>query len=115
MRELMRGFTLGKNVTLCLTMVLLSGCGKKHEDAPAVQKPQPPAATSAPVSSEKPSEQQVRALRRYNENAWFVQQAMQLGPWDETLGAAVSKLVKEATPDWDHADPSHSEIRGPEV
>jgi hypothetical protein len=70
---------------------------------------------SAPVLHEKPSEQQDRALRRYSENAWLIERAMEIAPWDQTLSAGISKLMKAATPDWDHVDPSHSEVRGREV
>jgi hypothetical protein len=40
---------------------------------------------------------------------------MQIAPADETLAAGISKMVKAATPDWDHANPSHWGIRGPEI
>src|SRR5215475_810532 len=112
----------------CLALLVLAGCKKKEQDVQVQPKPQQRTATAAlpspPTPStpsgestlpEKASEQQDRALRRYNENTWFVQQAMQLGAWDERQTVGVSKLVKAATPDWDHANPTHAEIRGPDV
>jgi len=109
-----------------LALFLVSGCKKKQQDVPVPPKPQqttatpevpsPPAPASGESSPPQPvSEQQERALRRYNENTWLVQQAMQVGPSDETQSAAVTKLVKAAAPDWDHANPTHAEIRGPEI
>src|SRR5262249_21393934 len=109
-------------------LFLLSGCKKKEQDVQGPPKPQQttatPALSSSPVPSiasgesappEKASEQQERALRRYNENTWTVQQTMQLGPWNETQSAIIARLVKAAAPDWDHANPTHAEIRGPEI
>lgn len=123
----MRAIALAKNVTLCLTVVLLSGCGKKQQDLEATPKPQQTAATVpySPAAASKdsgesatpakPSEQQERALRSYNENAWFVHEAMQAAHWDETQTTGIMKLMKAATPDWDHANPSHWQIRGPDI
>src|SRR6266853_4395334 len=112
----------------CLMFVVLAGCGKKQHDVQVAPKPEQAPASSVPsspatgsevpgemASSAKPSEQQARALRRYNENAWFVHEAMQAAQLDGTLSAGISRLVKAATPAWDHANPSHWEIRGPEV
>jgi hypothetical protein len=117
-----------KLMMLCLTLLAFSGCEKKQHDVEVAPKPEQVPASSVPsspapgsevpgemASSAKPSEQQARALRRYNENAWFVHEAMQAAQLDGTLSAGISKLVKAATPDWDHANPSHWEIRGPEV
>jgi hypothetical protein len=123
----MRGFTSAKNAILCLTVLMLTGCGEKQQDVETRPKAQQQAATvpSSPAEPPKdsgesaalakPSEQQERALRSYNENVWFIHEAMQAGHWDETLTAGITKLVKAAIPDWDHANPSHWDIRGPEV
>lgn len=118
---------------VALALIVFAGCKKKQNDPPTAPKPQqaaaPAASASAPTPSPaapsastgeatptaKPSEQQERALKRYNENAWFIQQAMLIASTDETLTAGISKMVKAATPDWDHANPTHWEIRGPEV
>lgn len=122
-----------KFLVAALALAVFAGCKKKQNDPPTAPKPPQAAAPAASASAPTPSpgapsassgeanppaklsEQQERALRRYNENAWFIQQAMQLAPADETLTAGISKMVKAATPDWDHANPSHWEIRGPEV
>src|SRR5690348_18439271 len=117
----MRGFTSAKNAILCLTVVMLTGCGKKHQDVETRPKPQQQAATVPPSPAEppkdsgesaapaKPSEQQERALRNYNENVWFIHEAMEAGHWDETLTAGNTKLVKAAIHDWDHANPYNQE------
>ena len=118
-----------KTLIIASLLVFVSvGCKKKQEGSPSGPKPQetvartPPPSPAAPSvpspetsSPEKPSEQQERALRRYRENVWFVHEAMQMGKWDESLTAEIAKLVKAATPDWDHANPSHWEIRGTEI
>jgi hypothetical protein len=54
-------------------------------------------------------------LHRYNENAWFIQEALQVAQPNETLKSAISTLVKAGRPDWDHANPSHAQIRGAEI
>jgi hypothetical protein len=93
--------------------------GAKRHQAPSPTGPSSQVTRSVDSAQtallEKASEQQERALRRYHENAWLVHEAMQAGQWDEALSARIMKLVKAATPDWDHANPSHSEIRGPEI
>ncbi len=106
----------------------LGGCEKKQQDKPIGPKSESAAALPAPSatspasqvlgeSTPQPqvSEQQLRALRRYNENAWFVHEAMQVVQLEEPLSVGISKLVKAATPDWDHSNPSHWEFRGREV
>jgi hypothetical protein len=74
----MRGFTSAKNAILCLTVLMLTGCGKKQQDVETRPKAQQQAATvpSSPAEPPKdsgesaalakPSEQQERALRSYN-------------------------------------------------
>ena len=71
-----------------------------------------PLAEAAPPDASEP---QVRALRRYNENVWFIQEALRAAQRGETLTAAISKLVKAGRPDWDHSNPSHQQIRGSEI
>jgi hypothetical protein len=110
----------------CLTFVAFSGCKKKQQevqpkpqqaDVPSAPSSTAPASQVLAESTPQPqvSETQARALLRYNQNAWFIREAMQAAQVDETLNDRISKLVKAATPDWDHANPSHWEIRGPEV
>jgi hypothetical protein len=115
-------------IVASLFVVVSAGCKKKQEDVRTGAKPQEAVAPTPPPSQatpsvafpetsslEKASEQQERALRRYSENAWFVHEAMPTEQWDETLSAQITKLAKAATPDWDHANPSHWKVRGPEV
>jgi hypothetical protein len=117
-----------KLMMVCLTLGAFTGCEKKQRDVQVAIRPRQAAVPSAPSSTApapqvlgestpqpKVSEQESRALRRYSENAWLIHEAMKAAQLDETLGAGISKLMKAATPDWDHANPSHWEIRGPEV
>jgi hypothetical protein len=82
----------------------------------AQTKPTP--AQEASLESATPanaSEAEVRALRRYNENAWFIQQAMRIANRDATLTTAILTLVRAGRPDWDNSSASHEQIRGAEV
>ncbi len=74
--------------------------------------------TEAPVAEAIPanaSETQARALRRYNENAWFVQQALRAAQQSEALNSSILALLKAGRPDWDESNPSHQQIRGAAV
>jgi hypothetical protein len=113
---------------LCALVFVLSGCQAQRQERPAELKTQPVAipqtqtkrtpaqeaslASSAPANA---SETELRALRRYNENAWFIQQAMQIAQRDETLTGAILTLVRAGRPDWDNSNASHQQIRGAEV
>ena len=61
------------------------------------------------------SETEVRALHRYNENAWFIHEAMEVARREETANAPISTLLKAGLPDWDHANPSHQQIHGRKI
>jgi hypothetical protein len=113
---------------VCGVVVGLSGCKAKQQDSQAEPKPQPVTilqAETKPFPPQEPSpeeaipsnasEAQTRALSRYNENAWFIQEAMLVAQRAETLNAAISTLVKAGRPDWDRSHPSHQQIRGVEV
>ena len=113
---------------VCALVFVLSGCQAQRQERPAELKTQPVAipqtqttptpaqeaslASSAPANA---SETELRALRRYNENAWFIQQAMQIAQRDETLTGAILTLVRAGRPDWDNSNASHQQIRGAEV
>jgi hypothetical protein len=115
-------------IAVCAVGFVFAGCKAKQQDnqlepkalrvaIPEAQiKPSPPreAALAEAVPSNA-SETQARALSRYNENAWFIQEAMRIAQRDETLNAAISMLVKAGRPDWDHSTPSHQQIRGAEI
>jgi hypothetical protein len=116
-----------KVMAVCVVVFVLSGCKAKHQDSraepetqraaiPQETRPFPPQeaslAEAAPVN---PSETEAQALRRYEENAWFIQEATPVAQRDDTLNAAISALVKAGRPDWDHSNPSHQQIRGPEI
>jgi hypothetical protein len=115
-------------MAVCVVGFVFSGCKAKQQDSQAEPKalrvaipqthaiPSPPRETaiSEPVPSNA-SETQARALSRYNENAWFIREAMRVAQRDETLNDAISMLVKAGRPDWDHSPPSHQQIRGAEV
>ena len=112
-------------MAVCVVVFALSGCKAKHQDSrtePETQrvaipqeqtKPSPPqeasVAEDAPLNA---SETQLRALRRYKENVWFIQEATRVAQRDDTLNAAISALVNAGRPDWDHSHPSHEQIRG---
>jgi len=115
-------------IVWCLVPLTLLGCKKEQHEFPASAKPLQVVPASAPPSpalvsqvstesgpAQQPSEQQARALRRYNEDAWFVREAMRVAQLDDALGSGIAKLVKAAAPDWDHSNPSHWEIRGAEI
>ena len=114
-------------MAVCVVVFALSGCKTKQDSQtePKTQrvavpqahtKPSPPqeASLAKPVPSNA-SETQARALRRYDENVWFIQEAMLVAQRDETLNAAISTLRKAGRPDWDHSNPSHAQIRGAEI
>src|SRR5207253_5683922 len=105
---------------------LLSGCQAQRQERPAEPKTQPvaiPQAQTKPSPAQKASlamppnasETEVRALRRYNENTWFIQQAIRIANRDETLTGAILTVVKAGRPDWDNSNPSHQQIRGAKV
>ena len=115
-------------MAVCVVVLVLSGCKAKQQDSQAETKrqrlavpqaqtkPSPP--QDAPLAEAIPSnasETQARALHRYNGNAWFIHEAMQVAQRDETLNVAISTLLKAGRPDWDHANPSHQEIRGAKI
>jgi hypothetical protein len=115
-------------MVVCGAVFALSGCKAKQQDSQAEPKTQPvavPQAETKPFPPQEPSlgeaissnasEAQTRALRRYNENAWVIQEAMLVAQRAETLNAAISTLVKAGRPDWDRSHPSHQQIRGVEV
>ncbi len=115
-------------MAVCVVVLVLSGCKAKQQDSQAETKTQRVAVPQAQTKSSPPqdaplaegmpsnaSETQARALSRYNENAWFIQEAMRVAQRDETLNAAISTLVKAGRPDWDHSNPSHQQIRGAEI
>ena len=115
-------------MAVCVVVLVLSGCKAKQQDSQAERKTQRVAVPQAQTKSSPPqdaplaeampsnaSETQARALSRYNENAWFIQEAMRVAQRDETLNAAISTLVKAGRPDWDHSNPSHQQIRGAEI
>jgi len=115
-------------MAVCCVGFVLSGCKAKQQDSQADQKtqrvanpqaqtkPSPPQGDSlAEAIPSNASETQARELSRYNENAWFIQEAMRVAQRDETLNAAISTLVKAGRPDWDHSNPSHQQIRGAEI
>jgi hypothetical protein len=115
-------------MVVCGVVFALSGCKAKQQDSQAEPKTQPvaiPQAETKPLPPQEPSlgeaipsnasEAQTRALSRYNENAWFIQEAMLVAQRAETLNAAISTLVKAGRPDWDRSHPSHQQIRGVEV
>ena len=107
---------------------LLSGCQAQRQERPAEPKTQPVAipqaqtkpspaqeASLAAATPPNASETEVRALRRYNENTWFIQQAIRIANRDETLTGAILTVVKAGRPDWDNSNSSHQQIRGAEV
>jgi len=113
---------------VCAMVFVLSGCQAQRQERPAELKTQPVAipqtqtkptpAQEASLASSTPanaSEPELRALRRYNENAWFIQQAMQIAQRDETLTGSILTLVRAGRPDWDNSNASHQQIRGAEV
>jgi hypothetical protein len=121
-------FTVRTVLSAYILVFALSGCKAQRQGPPAEPKPQPvtiPQPQSKPTptqevslaaaTSPNASEAEVRALRRYNHNAWFIQQALRIAERDETLTAAVLSLVKAGRPDWDNPNPSHWQIRGPEI
>ena len=79
-----------RRVMLAYVLVfVLSGCQAQRQERPAEPKTQPVAVPRAQTKQEaslagatpaNASETEVRALRRYNENAWFIQQAMRVRP-----------------------------------
>jgi len=82
----------------------------------AQTKPSPAQEASlAAATPPNASETEVRALRRYNENTWFIQQAIRIANRDETLTGAILTVVKAGRPDWDNSNSSHQQIRGAEV
>jgi hypothetical protein len=100
----------------CVVVFVLSGWNAKQQDSQAEPKtqrvgipqaqtkPSPPQEASlAEAIPSNASETQARALRRYNENAWFIQEAMRVAQRDETLNAGISTLVKAGRPDWDQS------------
>ena len=104
---------------------LLSGCQAQRQERPAEPKTQPVAipqaqtkpspaqeASLAAATPPNASETEVRALRRYNENTWFIQQAIRIANRDETLTGAILTVVKAGRPDWDNSNSSHQQIRG---
>ena len=120
--------TVRRIMLVCALVFVLSGCQAQRQERPAELKTQPVAipqtqtkptpAPEASLASSTPanaSETELRALRRYNENAWFIQQAMQIAQRDETLIGAILTLVRAGRPDWDNSNASHQQIRGAEV
>jgi hypothetical protein len=117
-----------KVMAVCVVGFVFSGCKVKGQDSQAEPRIQRVAIPQAQTNPSRPqeaslaeavpsnaSETQTRALSRYNENAWFIQEAMRVAQQDETLNAAISTLVKAGRPDWDHSNPSHQQIRGAEI
>jgi hypothetical protein len=115
-------------MVVCGVVFALSGCKAKQQVSqtePNTQRVATPHAQTKPSSPQEASlaaatppnasETEVRALRRYNENTWFIQQAMQIAQRDEPLTAAILTLVKAGRPDWDNSNASHQQIRGAEV
>jgi len=72
-------------------------------------------AVIAEVIPANASETQGRALRRYNENAWFLQDAMRAAQQSDALNAGILELLRAGKPDWDHSNPTHQHIRGAEI
>src|SRR6266853_2277964 len=120
--------TVRRIMLVCALVFVLSGCQAQRQERPAELKTQPVAipqtqtkptpAPEASLASSTPanaSETELRALRRYNENAWFIQQAIQIAQRDETLTGAILALVRARRPDWDNSNASHQQIRGAEV
>jgi hypothetical protein len=115
-------------MAVCVVAFVLS-CGKTKQqngqtepktqrigNAQAKTEQSPPQEASPPEAiPSNASETQARALRRYNENAWFIQEAKRVAQPEETLNAGISALVKAGRPDWDHSTPSHQQLRGTEI
>lgn len=115
-------------VAACVLAIALSGCKTRQQESGAVPKTQPDAMppaqaklsptqepSSAAAMPSNVSETEARALRRYDQNAWFIQEGVRVAQRNETLNTAISALVAAARPDWDHANPSHAQVRGAEI
>src|SRR6267378_2684542 len=102
-------------MVVCGVVFVVSGCQRKHQDSQAEPKTQRVAIPQAQTKTSPPheaslaeaiplnaSEAQARALRWYNENVWFIQEAMRVAQRDEALNTTISALVKAGRPDWDH-------------
>lgn len=121
-----KDLTVRRIMLVCALVFVLSGCQRQEHPAEPKSKPvaihqaqtKPTPAQEASLAGATPanaSETEVRALRRYSENAWFIQQAMQIAQRDPPLTGAILTLVKAGRPDWDSSDASHRQIRGAEV
>ena len=115
-------------MAVCVVVFALSGCKAKHQNRRAEPEPQrvaipqgqakPSPPQDASVAEDAPlnaSETQLRALHRYKENVWFIQEASRVAQRYDTLNAAISTLLKAGRPDWDHSNPSHQQIRGTKI
>src|SRR5260221_1632801 len=96
---------------VCALVFVLSGCQAQRQERPAELKTQPVAipqtqtkatpAQEASLASSTPanaSETELRALRRYNDNAWFIQKAMQIAKREENITGVILTLVRARRP-----------------